>query len=208
MTETTTKSRLLDVAEQLLSVRGPEATSLRAINTAAGMNPAAVHYHFGSRERLIEEVLLRRMRGLMARRAVLLDALDARPDVHGLVRVLAQPLAELQIESPEIGRRYLLLLSRIYAARSSAPSAVVSRYFGAEMGRWLERLERALPELPRAVLLARVAIMTEALVHGLAHADTLAAGLPFERYLGTLIDSIAGALSAPDTFPSTTGETT
>ena len=35
-----------------------EAASIRAINHAAGLGPASVHYHFGSKDALLEAVLL------------------------------------------------------------------------------------------------------------------------------------------------------
>ena len=48
-----TPNHLLDVAERLLAERGLDGVSLRRINTEAGLNPAAIHYHFGSKSALI-----------------------------------------------------------------------------------------------------------------------------------------------------------
>ena len=56
----TTKTRILDAAEQLFAERGYGATSLRAVIDAAGVNQAAIHYHFGGRERLFGAVVDRR----------------------------------------------------------------------------------------------------------------------------------------------------
>src|SRR6186997_2062595 len=58
---TATKPRILDAAEALFMEHGFEATSLRAITTSAGVNLAAVHYHFGSKEELFQAVLTRRL---------------------------------------------------------------------------------------------------------------------------------------------------
>src|SRR4051812_264478 len=41
-----TKSRILDAAEALFVEHGFEATSMRALSAAAGVNLAAVNYHF------------------------------------------------------------------------------------------------------------------------------------------------------------------
>ncbi len=49
-----TRERLLTVAERLLLESGYDSVSVRAINAAAGANPAAVHYHFGSKRVLAE----------------------------------------------------------------------------------------------------------------------------------------------------------
>ena len=61
MSQPDTKERILDAAEQLFGEHGPSDTSLRAITAAAGVNLAAVNYHFGSKEKLIEAVLSRRL---------------------------------------------------------------------------------------------------------------------------------------------------
>ena len=44
-----TKERILQAAENLFTDQGFGATSLRAITHRAGVNLAAVNYHFGSK---------------------------------------------------------------------------------------------------------------------------------------------------------------
>src|SRR5512147_3203644 len=56
-----TKDRILDTAESLFTEHGFEATSLRQLTAAAGVNLAAVNYHFGSKEELFQAVLTRRL---------------------------------------------------------------------------------------------------------------------------------------------------
>ncbi|MCW8856810.1 MAG: TetR/AcrR family transcriptional regulator, partial [Kangiella sp.] len=57
MTKTeSTKSRILDAAEQLFAERGFAETSLRTITTRAKVNLASVNYHFGSKKSLIQAV--------------------------------------------------------------------------------------------------------------------------------------------------------
>ena len=56
-----TQSRVLDAAERLFAEQGFEGASIRAIVDAANVNLAAVHYHFKSKEALLEAVLLRRI---------------------------------------------------------------------------------------------------------------------------------------------------
>ena len=58
-----TRERLLDVAEELFAEKGIAATSLRTLTTAAETNLAAVHYHFGSKNGLVDAVLDRPGRG-------------------------------------------------------------------------------------------------------------------------------------------------
>ncbi len=72
-----TKDRLLDAAEELFSDRGIDATSLRAVTSAAGANLASVNYHFESKDGLVRSVFLRRLEPLNNERLELLDALVA-----------------------------------------------------------------------------------------------------------------------------------
>ncbi|MFC3853063.1 TetR/AcrR family transcriptional regulator [Salinispirillum marinum] len=54
-----TASRILDAAEILFAEKGFAETSLRSITTRAGVNLAAVNYHFGSKNELIQAVFER-----------------------------------------------------------------------------------------------------------------------------------------------------
>ena len=71
-----TKDRILDAAESLFMEHGFEATSLRSITAAAGVNLAAVNYHFGSKEELFQAVLTRRLDPMNQERLDLLSALE------------------------------------------------------------------------------------------------------------------------------------
>lgn len=53
------KARLLDAAERLFAERGVGATGIRELAQAAGVNVAAVSYHFGGKEQLYLAVLKR-----------------------------------------------------------------------------------------------------------------------------------------------------
>ena len=78
MSEITTKTVILDTAEKLFAINGLAATSLRAIIKEAGVNTAAIHYHFASKEGLVEAVLRRRAAPVNELRLKRLDALEAR----------------------------------------------------------------------------------------------------------------------------------
>ena len=201
------RHRLLDCAEELFAAHGVEGVSLRAINAGAGLSPAALHYHFGSKEALVEALLERRMALLMARRGELLDALEhdaGTPHCRGLVHALVAPLAELLAREGESGRRYLRLLSRLVADRNVDERFVVARF-----GRGIERLEpllqRALPDLPIPVVRLRLALVIELMLRSLAQWDTLAGTwrgdqppLSLDAFVASLLDVLTGALEAPD----------
>jgi AcrR family transcriptional regulator len=187
-----TADHLLDTAERLFAEQGIDAVSLRAINAGADMNPAAVHYHFGSREALVEAILERRMAPVMARRAARLDALEGEakaPAARALAEAVVVPLAELVAETGAAGRRYVLFLERL--AHTSAPELArfVERRFGSGTKRLEALLARAFPDLPKPVARARLAMAADLMIRGLAHGAGVAA----------LVDFIAGGLAAPHT---------
>ena len=57
MTAVDTRDRIIDTAEQLFADKGYAGTSIRGIVAAAGVNLAAIHYHFGSKDELLLAIL-------------------------------------------------------------------------------------------------------------------------------------------------------
>src|SRR5699024_9270512 len=95
------RERILVAAERLIAERGPRIP-LRDIAVAAGQrNNSAVHYHFGSRDELIQVIVQRRMAALETRQLELLAAYEQRvapDDVRGLLHVLVRPLFHVPYE--------------------------------------------------------------------------------------------------------------
>ncbi len=93
-----TRNALILAAERLFAEEGIGAVSMRSINNAADQkNVSAVHYHFGSREAIMEAIFDYRMVEACARREVLLRGLEESGndrDLHSLIRVAIWPLAE------------------------------------------------------------------------------------------------------------------
>ncbi|HEV7162768.1 MAG TPA: TetR/AcrR family transcriptional regulator [Solirubrobacteraceae bacterium] len=57
MAATDTKEALLQAAKQLVLERGYASTSVRDLAAASGANLGAVNYHFGSREKLLNQAI-------------------------------------------------------------------------------------------------------------------------------------------------------
>jgi TetR/AcrR family transcriptional regulator, regulator of cefoperazone and chloramphenicol sensitivity len=55
--EVTTRQRILKATVQLLGRRGPEKLTTRQIAAEAGVNVAAINYHFRSKEILVDEAI-------------------------------------------------------------------------------------------------------------------------------------------------------
>jgi AcrR family transcriptional regulator len=146
------RSRLLVAAEDLLREHGYDQVSVRAVNKAAGMNPAAVHYHFGSKPELVTALLESRLHAGWEGRLTELDTLSqaaAPPTTAELARILVEPMARLAAD-PDA--RWLLgLLARLVLAGHPLPW----RSPWSAPGPWLELLSRARPGLAPAEVAVR-----------------------------------------------------
>src|SRR5207249_7612515 len=72
-----TKLRILDAAERLFAQQGFDV-SIRAITDEAGVNLAAVNYHFQSKEALLDAIIARRIEPVNKRRLEMLDRKSTR----------------------------------------------------------------------------------------------------------------------------------
>lgn len=101
-----TKGRLLDAAEALFGDRGVAAVSVREITSKAGANIAAVNYHFGSKDGLLQGVLNRRMEPLNEERLDLLDRVesaagDQPPTIEDILSAFVAPTFRMTRQHPE-----------------------------------------------------------------------------------------------------------
>jgi len=93
------RERVLDAAIACYTRQGIAATSLRAIATEAGVNPALLHYYFGDKEQLREAVIAERvLPAFSSLREPVLAA--AGEDVAGLVAGFVQGVGRLVTEHP------------------------------------------------------------------------------------------------------------
>src|SRR5258708_7164870 len=98
-----TKHKILDTAERLFGERGYGATSLRQVIAAAKVNVAAVHYHFGSKEDLLDAVVMRKAGPVTVARLARLDGLEAAAgplEVEAVLEAFLLPTAEMARKNP------------------------------------------------------------------------------------------------------------
>jgi AcrR family transcriptional regulator len=177
-----TRSRLLDAAERLFLEHGSGSVSVRTINAAAGLNPGAVHYHFGSKHGLVLSLLEDRLTSRMHvfDRIAELDASDV-VDLREVVALAVHPLLELASGSPR-ERLWVRLLAD--AVRRDPDSTFADDTFSPE--RWTALVKRALPHLPPAVVLQRWSYVVSLLLAVIEE--------PVDG--GSLVDFLVGGLSA------------
>src|SRR5258706_4613475 len=105
-----TRTRILDAAEELFMQQGFGGTSMRLLTSKAGVNLAAVNYHFGSKDALIEAVFRRRLDPMNAARVAALEELETSgrvADADAIIRAFVGPSLRM-IEDAKSGGRELL----------------------------------------------------------------------------------------------------
>jgi AcrR family transcriptional regulator len=142
---TDTKQRILDAAEKLFGENGYSATSLRHIISEAQVNLAAIHYHFGSKQDLLDQVILRKAGPMNERRLKLLDRCEAEaaPEPASVERIVtAFILPALLIDkSPQ----FIKLMGRVHS--EGLMPEIARRNFQPMISRFLSALHGALPDV-------------------------------------------------------------
>jgi AcrR family transcriptional regulator len=173
-----TRERILDVAERLFMAYGYDGTSMRQITGEAGVNLAAVNYHFGSKESLIQEVFRRRLDWLNEERMRVLDRLEAeaggqpvKPSL--IVDAFFGTLLRMAEDEDRGGMTFLRLLGRTLTEPSEFIRAFLAHEYKVVMDRFKEALFRALPEVPKAEIVWRFHFMLGATSYAIAGTDAL-----------------------------------
>ncbi len=173
-----TKRDILDAAEQLFAVKGPHATSLRQIIGRAKVNLAAVHYHFGSKDSLLQAVMARRLVPLNAERLALLEEQERKCGrrvipLRKVLVALVGPALRLSRNSKKGGAVFMQLLGRCFMEPDPKIQAMLDRQLQEVAGRFIPALQRALPKLPPEDFFWRIHFLVGAMAHTMADAERL-----------------------------------
>lgn len=112
------RERILDAAEELFAERGFDATSTRDIAARSGDTLGTLSYHFGSKDRLLGEVVRRRFDSLAElRRDMFRRIQETKPDqqltVDEVVACVLLPFVERALRGGPAWRSYIILLARM-----------------------------------------------------------------------------------------------
>ena len=205
MSQPDTKERILDVAEELFARQGFHATSLRAITGAAEVNLAAVNYHFGSKEALLDAVFERRLTPLNRERLTRLEAVRAAavaagrpPRTEEVMRAMVEPTLRLYQSGPGAGS-FILLVGRALSGSDDLVRQTFLQHMGTLFRLLLELLVLALPQLPKDLLFWRLQFALGATGHALRWAGggvELPGGFSPPASVEELIDMVVGFTAA------------
>ena len=92
------RGRLLDAALACFVRKGIAATSLRDIATEAGVTPALLHYYFGDKAQLQQEVIARKILPVFA--ALREPLLQAGEDIAALIAAFVTGIGRIVVEHP------------------------------------------------------------------------------------------------------------
>jgi AcrR family transcriptional regulator len=202
------RAALLDAAAALMDERGIDNVSLSQINRASGhRNRSAVHYHFGTRDAVVRELVRRTMDGIDAERNALLDHLEttgAALTERTVLEVIVGPLTR-QLRTAE-GRRYLRLAAQLITHPRFVSDLQQIMSVNSSARRCARHLAPALARLPAQVAAERASQMVGFLVRTCADQARLLDASPpprpplcIEAFTANLVDVLLAMLTAPTT---------
>lgn len=171
MSRPDTKQRILDSAEHLFARDGYHATSLRSITAVATVNLAAVNYHFGSKEALLEAVIVRRLKPLNEIRLGQLEALlqkanqaEEVPTCRDILRTFVEPTLHLRQQGSD-AEDFVALIGRILAEPRGVAMSIFMHHMEPLMVRLFQALALSLPEVSHQTLFWRLHFVIGSLSH-------------------------------------------
>jgi AcrR family transcriptional regulator len=145
------RTSILNAAEELFAREGPSAVTLRSIAAAGQVNIAAVNYYFGSKEKLFEEMFLRRIVPLNEERLVRLKAClsdsGGKPTLESIVAAYVMPALQLT-DAAGVNARAIVVqysLGRVLAIPEV--NQMLVRYYAEIREAFVSALQDAAPHL-------------------------------------------------------------
>ncbi len=152
-TQSPSVERLKNEAQRLFASRGIDGVTVREIATAAGQkNPAAVGYHFGSKEALIRELIIDGAKIIDVRRNAQLDKLksDGGPSqISQIVDILIYP--SVNLAKPGETDSYNRFLRMLVMSHSDLFDDALGNRWNSGYQRCLKHLRKLMPPMSRAL---------------------------------------------------------
>jgi len=205
----TTRQRLMTAARLLFAKYGVDGVSVRDIVAAAGArNGASIHYYFGTKEALIQELVAEGARLINEHRNAMLDEAEASPRSLTLRRVMeilivsSFPASARERLEREGYLRFIMVLQLTH--RQLFIQALQNRWNSGYM-RCLDHFRRFLaPKLPAPLIEQRLRLMALCLGATLSSREAALEskdasqrlwGMPYD--VDNLVDAICGVLQQP-----------
>ena len=164
-----TKDRILHAAEELFAAQGFATTSLRQVTSRADVNIAAVNYHFGSKDNLVNEVFRRRMDEMSAERLkALQQAVASRPgELEPVLAAFVEP-ALAMAQDRHGGGAFIRVIARAYAESNDSLRKFLSDQYGHVLRDFAKAIDACVPGLGKETLYRRLDFLSGALTYAMA----------------------------------------
>ena len=168
-THFSTQDRILGAAEELFAQHGFAGTSLRQVTSRADVNIAAVNYHFGSKENLVNEVFRRRMDDMTALRlAQLKRALQDTPgQLQPILAAFVEPALAMS-QDRHGGGAFVRVVARAYAEKNDGLRKFLSDHYGHVLREFGKAIAGCVPGLSKEELYWRLDFLAGALTYAMA----------------------------------------
>ncbi len=150
MAQKETVERILDAAEALFAERGFAETSLRTITSTAGVNLAAVNYHFGSKKALIQAIFVRYLDPLADAVSDELNQVEESNknlSITDLLLLLTRSVYKVHGHSARRITGFMRLLGLAYTQSQGHLRSYLGERYGGVFKRFVGLLRPACPEL-------------------------------------------------------------
>jgi AcrR family transcriptional regulator len=190
-----TRAALVATAERLFAEHGVGAVSLRTVMQAARTNVAAIHYHFGSKEGLLDAVLRSRVEQVTGERLQQLPDGDAT--ARDLARAFVQPVVAVLTSG---GEHWLRLVGHLLATGDEL--GPIADSFVERNAAFVEQLERLSPDVPRRTLNFRLTQAMNVTLNVLGDVEGTrrlldAATWTTDEIVADLVDIVTSILAGP-----------
>jgi len=204
----TTKNKILDAAETLFADTGFNGTSLREITGTAGVNLAAVNYHFGSKKELIKAVMSRYMDELSPKLESALSALlkdESKPNLDEVFFTFIEPLLYLNEFRVNGTGKFLQLLGRGYTDSQGFLRWFLTTQYPNVFVFFTKAVQKAYPELTTEEMFWRLHFTMGTIVFTMSSSDALIDiarndfqnDLTIETLIHKVIPYVAAGVGAP-----------
>lgn len=203
-----TATRIILAAEQLFAERGFAETTMRQITASADVNLAAVNYHYGSKNGLIEAVAMRFLEPLCERLEQLLtERRSAGGEIFGveeIIEMLMRALLEAREDREHALSLFMHLLDLAYAADQEGLRVFLIEHYGSRIEPFVELVRKDAAPMEDDEFFWRLHFLLGALIFTLSNYSMLnflgprnpGAGVEIERTLHRMVPVLTAGFHA------------
>lgn len=144
--------RILDAAEQIFADSGFDGAGMRQIAETANVAQALIHYHFETKEGLLEAVVARRSNQINGERGRLLDALfegGRKPQLEDIIEALFRPTISVGHGPDQKRNSFTRLLVSMANSADERSKKLAGEYYDAIALRFIDAIEKIVPGISR-----------------------------------------------------------